>query len=432
MLPNCTTKLAIGFYAQTALFTTMTVDLEPLLAVFRRWLAVREDTVVELLAGFWLAHQLPSDPVWFILVGPSSDAKTELLRAFSVHNTVVMNKVTARTIISGRTDGASSLFMKRMNNRIWAVFDISNILALYPQDRKMVFAQMRDLYDGHLTAGYGTAKTVDERIYTSFIAAATPRFEETFAEQQALGTRHLIVKTMPPTSESVFQHIRNQLGNEDMMRYQMAEVVRSTFEDYSPEWVRADDKTEARLQTLVKIVTTLRTFVQFDTYRNEVSAIVDKEGVGRAKKNFDKLYSGLMNIASMTPDHALDLIAHVAKSNASNIRYQTLLHLYRSEDLRPQELSEYLRVGVSTAYRHLRALYALGIIERLGEREKYALTDQWRDYQQWFAHDLADLTVPNSADNLAQEARLAAEKKDAQRERQEKRAESSRRKYLMY
>jgi len=387
----------------------MTVDLEPLISVFRRWLATRKDTTIELLTGFWLAHHLPSDPVWFILVGPSSDAKTELLRAFSAFNTVVMNKVTARTIISGRTDSTSSLFMKRMHNKIWAVYDISNILALYPQDRKQVFSQMRDLYDGQLTAGYGTAKIVNERIYTSFIAAATPRFEETFSEQQALGTRHLIVKTTPPSSLAVFQRIREQLGNEETMRYQMAEVVRTTFDGYQPEWIRTDDDIEQQIQQLVEILTALRTYVQFDQYRNEVSAITDKEGVGRAKKNFDKLYSALMNIAGMTPDHALSLLAHVAKSNASNIRFQTLLHLYRSDDLRPQELSEYLRVGVSTAYRHLRALYSLGIAEKIGAREKYALTDTWRDYQVWFQDDMDELSVGTYAEFAAETARRKAE-----------------------
>jgi len=380
----------------------MKLDVKYLYEVFDEYLAIEDRTVIDALIGFWLAHRLGPPPVWIILMGPSSDGKTVLLDAFSVIDSVAASKITSKTIISGYTDpasgkdqkGTSNKFGRELNNKIWVVKDFSQIGSMRSDDRKEVFAQMRELYDGHIEARYGTgAKVSEQSLYVSFVAASTSDFEKAYMEQQALGTRHMIVRTTSVNDDKVLQKIRNVRGNEELMKRKLSDAVSNTLvKEFRPKWVHIPDDIERELVALTNILRTLRTYVSVDRYTNEVDEIPEIEGIGRAKKNIDKLYSGLMNIDGISEKRAIACIEHVVKSNIPRMRLHALKLIANDPSgvIIPANLTDHTKVGMRTAYRHLDSLYALGVIDKQGsewKQSRYWLSEEWkRNYAKWFRY----------------------------------------------
>lgn len=377
-------------------------DMEPLYGIFGKWLAIDDTTLLDILVGFWLAHRLTGDPIWLLLMGRSSDGKTELLRAFSSVDAVVVDKITPSTIVTGHKGTSdsdklqkkqiASAFSKELNEQIWMVMDFSQILAMHPQDRKIVFSQMRDLYDGHLYARYGTGKKVkEERIYTSFIGATTPDLERYLTEQQALGTRHLVVRVPKQNKLKLRQRISDHEGKEDRMRAALNATIMGSFAGIEPQWIYPDVDTRKRIDELVDITCTLRTYVSYDKYHREVDEMPDTENIGRIKKNLDKFYAGLMNIEGYTPERALGMLSYIVKSNIPRVRLEVLEMLSQSETVRPSDLAKKLRIGYKTAERHIKMLFSLNVLDsREGGRAEYEFSKDWVKYSDWFKREEMD------------------------------------------
>lgn len=49
--------------------------------VAKKWLHLKDDILIDIVAGVYIANQLDTDPLWMILIGPPSSAKTEILRS---------------------------------------------------------------------------------------------------------------------------------------------------------------------------------------------------------------------------------------------------------------------------------------------------------------------------------------------------------------
>jgi len=365
------------------------LDMSPIYAIFQSWMAMEDKTILDILAGFWLAHRLEGDPIWMLVMGPSSDGKTELLRAFSKVDAIVAGRITARTILTGKKKEAGDKeepgqFVKDINGKIWTVMDFSQILALHPIDRKQVFSQMRDLFDGHLTARYGTGKKVEESdIYVSFVGATTTELERHITEAQALGTRHLIVK-MPKQDKNELKHkISNHEGKEKRMRAALAATIMGSFEGAEPKWVYPSRETREKIDSLVEMVCTLRTFV---SYRNEVEDIPEEEGIGRLKKNIDKFFAGLMNIMGYTEEKALETLSYIIKSNIPTMRLKVLETVARVGSVQPSRIRDKYRVGYNTARRHIEILHTLNVLDQKegGLRYEFEFSREWCKYKEWF------------------------------------------------
>ena len=370
----------------------MKLDVGYMYGVFDKYLAMEQTTVLDILTGFWLAHRLGKPPVWIILMGPSSDGKTVLLDAFSGVDSVSAAKITPKTIVSGYSapntngedqKGLPGRFGRELNNKIWVVKDFSQIGSMRSDDRKEVFAQMRDLYDGHIEARYGTGMKVNENeLYVSFVAASTSDFEKAYIEQQSLGTRHLIVRTTHTDDNEVLQKIRNVRGNEAIMKSALSAAVKAAFlKELRPEWIPISASAESKLIELTTILRTMRTYVSIDRYTNEVDEIPEREGIARAKKNNDKLFVGMMNIEGFTEDRAVACIEHVVKSNIPRLRLQAVELVAKSSlgVVLPSDLCAIAKVGMKTASRHLNSLYALGVLDQKG--------NSWRETQYWFSEE---------------------------------------------
>jgi len=55
--------------------------LDDLVDVFKQWLHIEDIKYIWTLGAMRITHQLEGDPCWMMIIGPSSDGKTEFLKA---------------------------------------------------------------------------------------------------------------------------------------------------------------------------------------------------------------------------------------------------------------------------------------------------------------------------------------------------------------
>lgn len=149
------------------------------------------------------AHDLKGQPVWPMAVAPPSTMKTELIQALDgLPRIYSLDGVTSKTFISGqiREEGAvaqapSSLLHRIGSSGIILCAEFSTILAIKPDDRKAILADLRRIYDGRLKKEFGTSDVVPAwqgRI--TLIAGVTPDIDKHYSAIQSLGDRFVMVR----------------------------------------------------------------------------------------------------------------------------------------------------------------------------------------------------------------------------------------------
>lgn len=61
----------------------MSVDLETVVATFRRWLHIPDPGALYAMLAAVVANRLPGDPIWVLFVGPPGGGKSEMLASLS-------------------------------------------------------------------------------------------------------------------------------------------------------------------------------------------------------------------------------------------------------------------------------------------------------------------------------------------------------------
>ena len=125
------------------------------------------------------AHNQSGQPVWPMLVAPPGSLKTEMLESLrplpGVHT---IDAMTPKTFLSGALDQGrqdASLLHRIGKNGILICSDFSTVLGMKSDDRALIFADLRRIYDGSLRKEFGTSDGVRKwagRI--TFVVGATP------------------------------------------------------------------------------------------------------------------------------------------------------------------------------------------------------------------------------------------------------------------
>ena len=109
-----------------------------------------------------MAHNLESASVWPMLVTPPGSMQTELLNALcgvpSIH---LIDQISPQAFISGQIETGNrrspSLLKRIGDSGILIAPDFSTVLAMKPEHRASILADLRRIYDGQLRKEFGTA-----------------------------------------------------------------------------------------------------------------------------------------------------------------------------------------------------------------------------------------------------------------------------------
>ncbi len=173
------------------------VPLHDALTVFKKWLHMDDTAPVIAVAATVVANLAAGDPVWFLLIGPPSGGKTEILSAcLNLNYIVPAATITEAALLSGtakreRAQNATGGLMRQIGDfGILLAKDFTSVLSQNMDTAKAAMAAMREVFDGRWDRPVGAegGRVLHWVGKCGFIGGATPSYDRYGAVVNALAT----------------------------------------------------------------------------------------------------------------------------------------------------------------------------------------------------------------------------------------------------
>jgi 5S rRNA maturation endonuclease (ribonuclease M5) len=146
------------------------------------------------------------EPLWGMLVGPSSSGKTEAIRMLG-NVAGFIDDLTASSLMSwtkGKDPKPTGVLYRIADPGVVTIGDFSTVLAMSNKGQKdQLFAMLRRVYDGAVTRDLGTAKQqLRWRGRLTILAASTPIIDDYSSHADSLGPRWLYYRLPSRSTEA--------------------------------------------------------------------------------------------------------------------------------------------------------------------------------------------------------------------------------------
>jgi hypothetical protein len=349
------------------------------------------------------SHRLGGDPVWLLLVGPSSGAKTELLMLFSkIPGMVYLSDLTEKTLASGLSMGNEDpSLLARLKNETLILKDFTTVLSMPLDRRKEVFAQLREVYDGRYDKVWGTGKELHWEGRLGFVAGVTTVIDRHHAAISALGQRFVLLRVQQPDRNAVaLRAMRNTDAEHQSRRREMATAVAAFVRQLPTAAPEVSDEHHRILAMLSDVVTRARSAVERDSYRRELDYTPEPEMPARFARQLLSLARGLALVGErpQTNDEDISTVIRVGLDSMPDVRRAVIEQLTNDDQFTVMALaSTNPRYSETTLRRTLEDLQTLSLVTSrptdLGDL--WRLTpDTWKTINE--LHELRDMaSQPN-------------------------------------
>jgi hypothetical protein len=293
------------------------------------------DAVDVIMAVDVANHHLDGDPVWLLLVGPPSTAKTELLSGLMEHGTArFISSLTPHTLVSGFSDdrGVNGSLLPRLTDKTLVVKDLTSLLTMRRESRAEVFSQLREIYDGHYSKSFGTGETISWTGKIGILAAVTPIIDRYLAHHQVLGERFLQYRLDCGDRVAVAQAALQNAMDADKHRYFFQWIVTQFLSSgFDRSTVRDDPRMDKKIGGLAILCAQARAGVVRNSYSRVVEMMPQAEGPGRLVKQLKLLGVGLALVRQKDriDQGVYRILRKVARDNVPQLRYRILKGLWQ-------------------------------------------------------------------------------------------------------
>lgn len=341
--------------------------------VFARWLLLKDPYVVEVVLAVVVANLLQGDPLWLLIVGPPSSAKTELIRALSRLPCVyLLSNLTANTLLSGQKGKKDASLLPHLSNKILAMKDFTTILTLHRDTRAEIFAQLREVYDGAYSKGYGTGEVKEWEGHVGFIAGVTTVIDGQQAVHTILGERFILYRPATEGRQDIARKALRNTGTEAQMRKELAAAI----EGFMASLGKIEERTVGiapEIEDMIVILADLtakgRAGVPRDGYERLVQYQPEPETPARLAKQFTLLGRALAIIRdkeAVGPDEVA-VLRKVAVDSMIRQRVKVVRALAKLppwEWAETQAVMDETIIPARTCKELLEDCWILGIVER--------------------------------------------------------------------
>jgi hypothetical protein len=364
------------------------VSLAEVTDAFRRWLHLPDAGALYAMLGTVAANRLEGDPVWLLLVGPPGGGKSEMLGALSelddVHPTATL---TEAALLSGtpkkdRDPAARGGLLRSIGNfGIIVSKDFGSVLSMNRDQRALVLAALREVYDGSWTRHVGTdgGRSLSWAGKVGFIGGCTPTIDRHHAVMGAMGERFVLYRLPVSDPATQARQALAHAGQERRMRAELAGAVVHLLKNLDTEPSLLTSEEVDRLIGLATLVVRARSAVERDGYSREIELVPDAEAPTRLVVVLERLLNGL-DFIGLDRDHGWRVITKAALDSIPALRLAVLTALHGPDrTLDTTAVANLVRYPTSTARRALEDLTAHGLVERYpegtGKADLWTLSD---------------------------------------------------------
>ena len=155
--------------------------IEDIEEAYNNFLHLNDTIAIRVVLAAFIANRFEShDPVWLLLVAPSSTGKTEFINGLmKVPGTHMISTVTPNTFLSGLTNRKRdpSLLTRLGPRSVLLQKDFTSILSMRPDSRAEILGQLREIYDGYYAREFGTGVSKKWEGKLGFISGCTLEIE---------------------------------------------------------------------------------------------------------------------------------------------------------------------------------------------------------------------------------------------------------------
>lgn len=195
---------------------------------------IKDSNVIKIALAGVAAHHFETDPLWIFLIAPASSMKTEYISALDdISDIYQLSSLTPQTLFSGlrKTKGQTkdNALLTKIGDKILTLKDFGTVLSMRHEDRAIVLAQLREVYDGKFHARYGNGVEIDWQGRMGFIAGATEAIDTHYSIFQILGERFLQFRLNPLNETELGEIAIDNLGSEKVARQKIRESFAMFF-----------------------------------------------------------------------------------------------------------------------------------------------------------------------------------------------------------
>jgi hypothetical protein len=247
------------------------------------------------------SHRLKGAPVWPMIVAPPGSMKTHLLDGLDglpkIH---FIDQVTPKTFISGqiedpqqRSKVPASLLHRIGDDGIIVYPDFSTVLGMKRDDKASVLADMRRIYDGHLSKEFGTGDNIPKRVWKgriTFVVAVTPAIDGYYSVFQTLGERFVMIRW--PRADGMDAALVAMNQDTERAKAELKAAVKTFFDqlpDVNPE---LPPDTQRKIAALTEIAVRGRTHIPRSGYSKDIVYVPEPESPTRLAQQLAQLAKG--------------------------------------------------------------------------------------------------------------------------------------------
>jgi hypothetical protein len=310
--------------------------------------------------------------VWPMIVAPPGSLKTEMLSALKGENgTHFIDQITDKTFISGQIDRPGSAskdppgLLQRIKSGVVIFSDFSTVLAMQLEKRKVILADMRCIYDGHLHKEFGFAADRNRREWEgriTFMVAATPDVDRSYSIFQTLGERFVMIRCNRANGTDAALSAMRQ--DRKHARQELRDAVRSLLAALPKCNPLLPEEIEMKIAALSELVVHARTHVARDGHKKEIRYVPSPEAPTRLSQQLAQLAKGsaLLDGCALVTDEDYKLVRRVGMDCIPAVRRRILEYLMTGDESKVSELP------ASTRSYAEEELEALGLIS--GRRDE--------------------------------------------------------------
>jgi ribosomal protein S18 acetylase RimI-like enzyme len=313
---------------------------------------------------------LDGDPLWGMLIGPSSSGKTEAIRALDTLAEPI-DEITAPALLSwthGRKPQPTGVLTRIGERGLVTVGDFSTVLATSDRGgRDQLFALLRRVYDGQVTRDLGNAAVPlrwSGRL--TLLAACTPAIDNYSSHADQLGPRWLYYRLSSGSSSAkraTSRKARLRPGDLARLRGQAAQLAGRLVAGAQDKaaGVRLSEQAAERLDDLAIVCCFGRAVVPRNAYgRREIEGLAIVEEPPRLVGQLLLLARGLLALG-LVETAVVGLCRRAALDSIPQVRRRLLHALAEDDEVSVSEAARRVGCDRRVARMGLEELAAIGL-----------------------------------------------------------------------